>query len=359
MEPVHVAGRGPPRGLVVEAGHRRRLLSLTVRPRRIPGTRWFNAFPLMTRRSVTIVTRKSPLAIWQAEFVRERLRAVHPRLEVELIGVHTKADKTLDTPLTKIGGKGLFIKELENCLLDGSADLAVHSMKDVTVDLPAGLDLPVILEREDPRDAFISAAFESLEALPQGARVGTSSLRRQCQLRRYRPDLQIHDLRGNVGTRLKKLDRGDFDAIILAAAGAKRLDMESRITAYLHPKVMLPAIGQGAIGIECRGSDSTLLDLIRPLDHGDTHVRIVAERAVNRRLGGGCQVPIAGYAELRDGDLYIRALIGRVDGSEVINGNIGGPPRAAEELGKKLAEDLLSRGGEQILQALMADAEPE
>ncbi|MCI0409845.1 MAG: hydroxymethylbilane synthase, partial [Acidobacteria bacterium] len=243
--------------------------------------------------------------------------------------------------------------ELEQCLLEGKADIAVHSMKDVTVDLPLGLILPVILEREDPRDVFISAHYESLESLPPGARVGTSSLRRQCQLRAYRPDLVIQSLRGNVGTRFSKLDRGEFEAIILAAAGVKRLSLQAQIKAYLAPEIMLPAIGQGAIGIECRAQDLRVLNLIEPLDHHATHLCVVAERALNRRLYGGCQVPLAAHAELIEGKLCLRALVGRVDGTEIVRGESSGPLDQAEQLGMALAEDLLKRGAGIILKELM------
>jgi hydroxymethylbilane synthase len=309
--------------------------------------------------ALRIVTRKSPLALWQAEFVRKRLQAIRPSLAIDLIGVHTTGDKILDAPLARIGGKGLFIKELEQCLLEGSADLAVHSMKDVPVDLPPDLTLAAILEREDPRDAFICERYGSLDSLPHGARVGTSSLRRQCQLKARRPDLAIQSLRGNVGTRLRRLDQGEFDAIILAAAGVKRLDLHARIKAYLAPEIMLPAIGQGALGIECRAADERVRALIRPLDHADTHLCVMAERAVNRRLYGGCQVPIAGHAELIEGKLFLRALVGRIDGSEIVHGQISGPQANAEELGIALAEDLLARGAKTLLEAWMKDAKEE
>ena len=313
----------------------------------------------MSAPAFRIVTRKSPLALWQAELVRKRLQALYPTLAIDLIGVHTTGDKILDAPLAKIGGKGLFIKELEQRLLEGSANLAVHSMKDVTIDLPAGLAIPVILEREDPRDAFISERYGSLDSLPHGARVGTSSLRRQCQLKAHRPDLEIRDLRGNVGTRLRKLDQGEFDAIILAAAGVRRLDLHARIKGYLAPEIMLPAIGQGALGIECRAADEPVLELIQPLDHSGTHLCVVAERAVSRRLYGDCQVPIAGHAELIEGELFLRALVGRIDGSEIVHGQISGPQANAEELGRVLAEDLLARGAKTLLEELMQDANRE
>ena len=305
---------------------------------------------------VRIATRKSPLAMWQAEFVRDRLMQCHPGLQVELLGMTTQGDKILDSPLAKIGGKGLFVKELEQGMLEGRADIAVHSIKDVPAEFPAGLELAVICEREDPRDAFVSNHYDSLHALPQGARVGTSSLRRQCQLRAARPDLQILDLRGNVNTRLSKLDNGDYDAIILAAAGLIRLKMADRITATLATDVSLPAIGQGAVGIECRTGDQRIQHLLAPLNHPDTAVRIIAERAMNHRLEGGCQVPIAGHATLDGDTLTLRALVGRPDGSETVRGEITGPRDTAEALGINLADDLLNRGAKAILDELYSDA---
>ncbi len=304
---------------------------------------------------IRIATRKSPLALWQAEHVAARLRAAHPGLTVELVTMSTRGDKILDVPLAKVGGKGLFVKELEQGLLEGAADIAVHSMKDVPVDFPTGLHLPVILEREDPRDAFVSDRFPALEALSEGARVGTSSLRRQVQLREKRPDLDIRDLRGNVNTRLAKLERGDYDAIILASAGLKRLGLSDRITGVLEPEVLLPAIGQGAIGIECREGDERVASLVGVLDDPDTHTRVQAERAMNTRLAGGCQVPIAGYAEIGDGRLRLRGLVGRTDGSEVVRGEVQGYPGDAESLGRSLAEDLLARGADRILESLPGD----
>lgn len=301
---------------------------------------------------IRIATRKSPLALWQAYFVRDRLLEIHPHLTVELLKVTTEGDKILDTPLAKIGGKGLFVKELENCLLDGRADIAVHSMKDVPVELPEGLHLPVICEREDPRDAFVANSFSDLQSLPHGARVGTSSLRRQCQLHAYRPDLNISSLRGNVNSRLMKLDRGDYDAIILACAGLIRLGMGARITQNLPTQVSLPAIGQGAVGIECRSNDARVNALIAPLGSHNTAICVTAERALNKRLSGGCQVPIAGFAELVDGQLHMRALVGKPDGSHIIRGEISGRAEAAATLGTTLADDLLSRGAGEILQAL-------
>ncbi|MBZ0072240.1 MAG: hydroxymethylbilane synthase [Thiohalobacteraceae bacterium] len=302
-----------------------------------------------------IATRKSALAVWQAEHVRQGLQLHHPGLQVELVTMTTRGDQILDSPLAKVGGKGLFVKELEQAMLDGRADIAVHSMKDVPVDLPEGLELAVILEREDPRDAFVSNEYTALAALPQRARVGTSSLRRQCQLRAIRPDLVLGDLRGNVNTRLEKLDRGDFDAIILACAGLKRLGFQSRIREELGPEVLLPAIGQGAIGIECRVGDSAIHDYIRPLGHAHTRDRLRAERALNQRLQGGCQVPIAGYAELDQGVIVLRGLVGRPDGSELVRGVISGRPEDAEELGEVLGDDLLGRGADVILRELYGE----
>jgi len=304
--------------------------------------------------TLRIATRKSQLALWQAEYVRDVLLQYHPDLNVELVKMTTEGDRILDTPLAKVGGKGLFVKELENGLLNGDADIAVHSMKDVPVELPEGLHLSVICPREDPRDAFVSNEYSLFEDLPKGARLGTSSLRRQCQLAAQRPDLNIIDLRGNVNTRLQKLDDGDYDAIILAAAGLKRLGMEDRITECLSPEISLPAIGQGAVGIECRRDDDWVNELLAPLNDRDTAIRVRAERSLNHRLQGGCQVPIAGYAELAHGVILLRGLVGMVDGSQIIHGEIAGQPEDAEYLGRVLAEDLLSRGADEILESLYA-----
>lgn len=303
----------------------------------------------MTESSLRIATRKSPLALWQANHVRDALLARNPGLKVELLTMTTQGDKILDTPLAKVGGKGLFVKELEVGMLEGRADLAVHSMKDVPVEFPDGLGLAAVLPREDPRDVLISNRVSSIDELPEGARVGTSSLRRQCQLRARRPDLQILDLRGNVNTRLKKLDDGAYDAILLAAAGVRRMGWESRITELLPPEQFLPAIGQGAIGIEIRLDDERVASLVAQLNDPRTATRIVAERALNERLQGGCQVPIAGYSEISHGVIVLRALVGRPDGSELVQGVISGKPEDAEELGHVLADDLLSRGAREIL----------
>ncbi len=306
----------------------------------------------MSEEILRIATRKSPLALWQANFVSAQLKHHHPELQVELVTMTTQGDKILDTPLAKVGGKGLFVKELETGMLEGRADIAVHSMKDVPVDFPTGLHLAVICEREDPRDAFVSNTYSSLDELPQGARLGTSSLRRQSQIAALRPDLKIIDLRGNVNTRLKKLDDGEYDAIILAAAGLKRLEFEERITQFIDTDVCLPAIGQGAVGIECRTDDARVHNLIAPLNDNKTQIRVLAERAMNARLQGGCQVPIAGYAEFDKGLIMMRGLVGQVDGQKIIRGDIAGPADNAEELGIVLAEDLLSRGADKILKEL-------
>jgi hydroxymethylbilane synthase len=309
----------------------------------------------MNRETVRIATRKSPLAMWQAEHVAAALGRQHPGLSVELVGMSTQGDKILDTPLAKIGGKGLFVKELEQGMLDGHADIAVHSMKDVPIELPEGLHLAVILEREDPRDAFVSNRFERFDDLPEGARIGTSSLRRQSQLADRRPDLQILPLRGNVNTRLRKLDEGNYDAIILAAAGLLRLGFGERIRSKIEPEQSLPAIGQGAIGIECRVDDPRINGLIAGLHHADTATRVQAERAMNHRLQGGCQVPIGGYAVLENDELWMRGLVGTVDGSELIRAEIRGPRTEAETLGRTLADELLDHGGRRILDELYAE----
>ena len=305
--------------------------------------------------AIRIATRKSPLALWQAEHVASALRRAHPGLSVEILGMSTRGDKILDAPLAKIGGKGLFVKELEQSLLERRADLAVHSMKDVPVDFPPGLHLPVILAREDPRDALVCPRFDRLAALPEGARLGTSSLRRQCQIAARRPDLRIQPLRGNVNTRLAKLDAGEFDAILLAAAGLLRLGLGRRIRARLSIDESLPAIGQGALGIECRSDDRPLQDLLAPLHDADTADRVTAERAMNRRLEGGCQVPIAGHATLVDGELWMQGLVGSPDGRHLQRAQRRGPRAQAEALGVALAEDLLAQGAGDLLRALSHD----
>ncbi len=306
----------------------------------------------MTNNIIRIATRKSPLALWQAREVGRQLQATHQDLQIELIKMTTQGDRILDSPLSKVGGKGLFVKELEQGMLEGRADIAVHSMKDVPVEIPEGLELPVVLIRDDPRDAFVSLNYARLEDLPEKARVGTSSLRRQCQLAASFPGYEILSLRGNVNTRLAKLEADEYDAIILAAAGLRRLGMTHRITATLSPEQSLPAIGQGAIGIECRANDTHIVDAIAALDDHGTHTRIRAERALNRRLGGGCQVPIAGYAEITGQYLHIRGLIGYPDGTKILRAEATGDVSDAELLGTQVAEDLLAQGAGDILKSL-------
>ncbi len=304
-------------------------------------------------KTLKIATRQSPLALWQAEHIRARLNALYPDLTVELVKFVTQGDKILDTPLAKIGGKGLFVKELEAALLDGRADLAVHSMKDVPMHLPEGLTLAVICEREDPLDAFVSNHYMHFDELPLGAKVGTSSLRRKCQILQLRPDLEIVDLRGNVGTRLSKLDDGLYDAIILASAGLKRLGLADRIRHCLAPIMSLPAVGQGALGLECRSDDAELLKLITPLQHEETSICVRAERAFNAYLEGGCQVPIAGYATLlNDDQLQIEGRVGSVDGQTLLKEQLVGEIADAEQLGEQLAQRLLAQGAGELLKAL-------
>ena len=298
---------------------------------------------------IRIATRKSPLAMWQAEEVARQLKLNHNDLEIEFIKMTTKGDKILDAPLAKVGGKGLFVKELEQGILNGEADIAVHSMKDVPMKFPPGLHLPIIMEREDPRDAFVSNSFSSLNDLPEDAKIGTSSLRRQLQIKAAMPNAEMLDLRGNVNSRLQKLDDGQYDAIILASAGLIRLGFEDRIRSHIEPEQSLPAIGQGAVGIECRENDQRILDLLAPLNHPHTHTRLAAERAMNQRLNGGCQVPIAGFALLEGNEIYLRGLVGRPDGSEVVRDEIRGQASDAEALGVELAERLLTNGAKTIL----------
>jgi hydroxymethylbilane synthase len=315
----------------------------------------------MNNNTVRIATRKSALAMWQAEYVKAQLEHFHQDILVELVPMTTKGDIILDTPLAKVGGKGLFVKELEVAMLEDRADIAVHSMKDVPVDFPHGLGLEVICPREDPRDAFVSNKIKSLSELPEGAIVGTSSLRRQCQLKAQRPDLDIRDLRGNVNTRLQKLDDGQYDAIILAAAGLIRLKMHNRIAGFIEPEIMLPANGQGAVGIECRNHDERIKALLAPLECHATRIRVLAERAMNKALQGGCQVPIGSYAIISENgkNLYLRGLVGAVDGTELIESGITGPIAEGEMLGNQLAQALLERGADKILQQVYAANDSE
>ncbi|AXT92578.1 hydroxymethylbilane synthase [Moraxella catarrhalis] len=318
----------------------------------------------MTIRTLTIATRQSPLALWQANFIKAKLEQLYPSLSVELLEMVTKGDKILDTPLAKIGGKGLFVKELEQALYDKRADIAVHSLKDVPMVLPEGLMLGAYCERHAPTDAFVSNHFEHLDDLPTGAILGTSSLRRECQLRQARPDLDIKSLRGNVGTRLGKLDAGEYDAIILATSGLERLGLHKRIRHELDDELSLPAVGQGALAIECRSDDEAIKLLLSPLNHPKTRLCVLAERAMNRALEGGCQVPIAGFAVIEDGMLTLRGRVGSVDGKTLLKaqqsrklmGEIQLDEQAAEQLGIDVAHELLMQGADDILKQVYQNA---
>ncbi len=300
---------------------------------------------------IRIATRQSPLALWQAEHVAALLQQAFPTIKTELVKMVTRGDKILDAPLAKIGGKGLFVKELEQGMLEGNADIAVHSMKDVPIDFPDGLHLAAILQREDPTDAFVSNHFQSLDDLPENARIGTSSLRRQCQIKARFPNAEILSLRGNVNTRLAKLDAGEYDAIILASAGLKRLGMGDRIRQSLPTEISLPACGQGAIGIECRVDDVEINEMLKALHHEETALCVTAERAMNAKLNGGCQVPIAGFAELENGEIFMRALVGNPDGSVIYRAEKRSV--SAIEIGECIADDLLKQGAAEILKALI------
>jgi hydroxymethylbilane synthase len=299
-----------------------------------------------------IATRESALAMWQAEHIRARVAALYPTCRVELLGMTTQGDQILDRPLAAIGGKGLFIKELEVAMEEGRADFAVHSLKDVPMVMPEGFALAAITEREDPRDAFVSSRYATLSALPPGAVVGTSSLRREAQLRARYPQLVIEPLRGNVGTRLRKLDERQYDAIILAAAGLKRLGEAARIRALLDPADSLPAPGQGAIAIECRADRADLIAAFAPLHDATTAACVTAERAFSRALGGSCHTPLGGYAQLHDGRLVLEGLIASRDGSRVLRAQMQGAPADAELLGTELADKLRAEGAEEILAEL-------
>ncbi len=327
-----------------------------------------------TLKTLNIATRKSPLAMWQAEHIKSRLESLYPELEVNLVTMVTQGDKILDTPLAKIGGKGLFVKELEQALYDGRADIAVHSLKDVPMQLPEGLILGTYCKRETPTDAFVSNTYDKLEDLPEGAVVGTASLRRQCQIKAFRPDLQIKSLRGNVQTRLSKLDAGEYDAIILATSGLKRVELSERIKQEIDIDISLPAVGQGALAIECRSDDEAVLELLKPLNDGQARIRLKAERALNRRLEGGCQVPIAAYAVIeKDSEpsdqqtfqktLWLRGRVGSEDGTTLLkaekrielSGDQAAREAQAEQLGIEVADELLSLGADSILATIYSD----
>jgi len=302
-------------------------------------------------RQLTIASRKSALALWQSEFIKSQLKSLYPDLTVNILSMSTQGDKILDVPLAKIGGKGLFVKELETALLTGEADIAVHSMKDVPMAFPEGLELGAICERADPFDAFVSNHYNDLADLPAKSVVGTSSLRRQSQLSAIRPDLEIKPLRGNVNTRLKKLDEGEFDAIILAASGLKRLGFDARIKSTLNQEDSLPAVGQGALGIECRTEDKHIKELIAPLSHSTSELCVRAERAMNERLQGGCQVPIAGFATLNENEITLQGLVASIDGKTILKSTMSLDATQGEELGVAIAEDLLAQGAGPLLEA--------
>ncbi len=304
--------------------------------------------------TIRIATRKSPLALWQAEFVADQIRQLDAGIEVEIHGMVTQGDRILGQPLSQVGGKGLFVKELEQAMYENRADLAVHSMKDVPMDLPEGMQLAVIFPREDPLDAFVSNRFSRFDELPQGARVGTSSLRRRSQLLATRPDLDIRDLRGNVNTRLARLDSGEYDAIVLAKAGLIRLGMAKRIRAGIRPEICLPAVGQGAVGIEIRSDDRALAALLAPLNDPNTADCVLAERAMSRDLQGNCQVPVAGFALLgSDGQLNLQGVVANLDGSRVLRAAMQGSRSQPEELGRRLAATMRDQGAGDILDALL------
>jgi len=305
-----------------------------------------------TIKTLKIASRESALALWQSRYIKAQLKSLYPELEVEIVGMTTKGDQILDVPLAKIGGKGLFVKELETSMLAGSTDIAVHSMKDVPMEFPENLELAAICERENPFDAFVSNHFQSWTELPQGATVGTSSLRRHSQLAALRPDLNIVPLRGNVNTRLAKLDSGEYDAIILAASGLKRLEFDDRIKSVLSEVESLPAVGQGALGIECRSDDLEIKALLAPLKHAESELCVKAERAMNHRLHGGCQVPIAGYATLKGDTITLQGLVASVDGQTILKSCLSDASENAEALGVAVAEELLKQGAGPLLAAL-------
>lgn len=315
---------------------------------------------MTTPTTLNIATRQSPLALWQARHIQTRLQALYPQLSINLVTMVTKGDKILDTPLAKIGGKGLFVKELEQALYEKQADIAVHSLKDVPMDLPDGLTLGAYCQREQPTDAFVSNKFSALDDLPQGATLGTSSLRRQCQIQQYRPDLNIISLRGNVGTRLAKLDNGDYDAIILATSGLKRLGLTERICHEIDTDISLPAVGQGALAIECRADDTDMLSLLKPLNHEPSRLCVLAERAMNRHLQGGCQVPIAGFAVIEDDKLTLTGRVGSVDGNVLLKAQQTNAltddaqenEHIANAMGITVAQALLAQGADDILKEI-------
>lgn len=303
-------------------------------------------------RKLVIASRESALAMWQARHIQSRLQALYPEATVEILGMTTTGDQILDSPLARIGGKGLFVKELEQALADGRADLAVHSMKDVPMNLPDGFALAATGEREDPRDAFVSVNYQCLEDLPEGSVVGTSSLRRQSQLQARFPHLKIESLRGNLQTRLRKLDEGQYAAIILAAAGLKRLGLEERITQLIGPELSIPAVGQGALGIEISAERDDMRSVLAPLNHPDTAACVEAERAMSRALAGSCTVPLGAYARIENGTLRMMGFVASIDGREMVRDSVEGQPQNADALGRELAQKLIGHGADRILAAL-------
>lgn len=301
---------------------------------------------------IIIASRESPLALWQAEHIQAKLRSLYPEMQISILGMTTMGDQILDSPLSKIGGKGLFVKELEVAMEERRADIAVHSMKDVPMNLPEGFTLAAIGQREDPRDALVSNLYKCLADLPIGAIVGTSSLRRQALLKAHYPHLEIAPLRGNVQTRLRKLDEGQYAAIVLAAAGLKRLGLGERIASALEPSESLPAVGQGALGIECLSTRVDLLELLAPLNHAETAYCVRAERAMSRRLSGSCQTPLGGFAQIQDGELVLQGFVADLEGTRFVEATLRGAPNDAEKIGSAMAEDLLARGADQILAEL-------
>lgn len=308
---------------------------------------------LLSPQKIIIASRESLLAMWQAKFIQKCLGELYPQTEVSILGMTTRGDQILDQSLAKIGGKGLFIKELEQALEDGRADIAVHSMKDMPMNVPEGFKLAAITEREDPRDAFVSIHYSGLDALPEGSVVGTSSLRRESQLRAQFPHLEVHPLRGNVQTRLRKLDEGQYAAIILAAAGLKRLGLSDRIAALLSPEQSLPAVGQGALGIECRADRTDLVALMQPLHHQETAYCVEAERALSRVLGGSCQVPLGAFAEISNGTLQLRGFVAQPDGKRIVSDALNGKPETGITMGQQLAQKLITKGAGEILATLV------
>jgi hydroxymethylbilane synthase len=308
---------------------------------------------LMNQKTLRIISRESPLAMWQAHYVRDQLQIIEPGLDIEIIGITTQADRFLQQSLSSMGGKGAFVKELEQALIDKQADIAVHSMKDVPIELPDGLAISAILRRENVSDALVSTRYQKLEDMPNGVKIGTSSLRRCSQLKQYRPDFDIKEIRGNVGTRMKKLEQGEFDALILASAGLIRLGLDQHIAEMISHEIILPAVGQGALGIETRVDDELVCDLLAKIEHRDTRICVEAERAVSGTLNGGCHAPIAAYADINQEEIYLQAMVGQVDGKIILKKSVNGMKEDALQLGQQLAEQLIALGADKILEEVL------